>query len=147
MELAPRGGSLPTEQNKALVVRFLKEVWEEGKLSVVDDLVAPEHVHHLATRDAHGPEGVKRLVSWFHSFLSGAKISILDVIAEGDRVMVYFGFSGTDTGGYRDYPPSGKPVKYHGIDIFRVREGRIVERWGIVDTLSMMHQIGAISQT
>lgn len=137
---------MPVEEHKAIVLRFLQEVWGEGNLNMVDELVAKDHVHHLSRRDAHGPDGVKQLVSWFRSFLPDVKIRVKDWIAEGDRVVVYFAFSGTDAGGgYRDNPPSGHPVEYDGIDIFRVRDGRIVERWGIVDTVTMLHQIGAIS--
>jgi predicted ester cyclase len=137
---------MSAEEHKAIVLRFLQEVWGEGNLGMVDELVAQGHVHHLTKRDFHGPDGVKQLVSWFHSFLPDVKIRVKDLIAEGDRVVVYFTFSGTDTGrAYRDNPPSGSPVEYNRIDIFRVRDGRIVERWGIVDTISMLHQIGAIS--
>ena len=135
---------MPIEENKAIVLSFLQDVWAAGNLTIVDELVADDHVHHLTRRDLHGPEGVKQLVLWFRSFLPDLQISIRDLIAEGDRVVAYFIFSGTDTGGYLDNPPSGNPVEYSAIDIFRVRSGRIVERWGIVDTISMMHQIGAI---
>jgi predicted ester cyclase len=137
---------MSVEANKAIVARFIQDVWAEGRLSVVDELVAQDHVHHLTTRDAHGPDGVKKLVSWFRSFLPDVQIGIRELIAEGDRVVVYFSFSGTDTGGYRDNPPSGNPVEYSGIDIFRLSGGRIVERWGIVDTISMLRQIGATLQ-
>ncbi len=133
------------QESKALVIRFLEDVWAGGDLDAVDELVAADHVHHLANRDAHGPEGVKQLVAWFRKFLPDLRISVQDLIAEGDRVMVYFSFSGTDTGGYMENPPTGNRVQYDGIDIFRLREGRIVERWGIADTIRMMHQIGAIS--
>jgi predicted ester cyclase len=77
-------------------------------------------------------------------FLPDFQATIKDLIAEGDRVVVYFTLSGTDKGGYMDNPPSGNPVMHNGIDIFRVSGGKIAERWGIVDTISMMHQVGAM---
>ena len=135
---------MSVEENKAIAHRFLKDVWEKGNLSIVDEIIADDHVHHLSKRDNHGPEGVRKLVTWFRAFLPDLQITIKDLIAEADKVMIYFTFSGTDIGGYFDNPPSGKPVTYEGIDIFRVCEGKIVERWGIVDTISMMYQIGAI---
>jgi len=135
---------MSVEDNKKIVLRFLEEVWGQGDLSIVDDMIAESHVHHLSRRDVHGPEGVRQLVSWLHTFLPDLQITIHDLIAEADKVVIYFTFSGTDKGGYRDNPPSGKAVTYSGIDIFRVTGGKIVERWGIVDTISMMHQIGAI---
>lgn len=133
------------KENKAIVIRFLKEIWENGEIDVVDEIVAKDHVHHLSRSDRHGPDGVKQLVTWFRVFLPDLQIVINDLIAEEDKVMAYITFSGTDQGGYFDNPPSGNPVKYTGIDIFRLADGKIVERWGIVDTITMMHQVGAIN--
>jgi len=137
---------MSVEENKAVVLRFLKDVWGMGDLSIVDEIVADDHVHHFATRDVRGPEGVKQLVSWLRSFLPDLQITIKDLIGEGDSVVAYFVLSGTDKGGYRGNPPSGNSVTYSGIDIFRVTGGKIVERWGIVDTIRMMQQIGALPQ-
>jgi predicted ester cyclase len=52
---------------------------------------------------------------------------------------------GVHFGGYRDHPPSGEAVSFNGIDIFSLAGGKILERWGIVDTISMTRQIDAIS--
>jgi hypothetical protein len=79
---------MSVEESKAIVLRFLQEVWGEGNLGMVDELVAQGHVHHLTTRDVHGPEGVRQLVSWFRSFLPDVRIRVKDLIAEGDRVVV-----------------------------------------------------------
>ena len=132
------------EENKMIVRRFLEDVWGQGNLSLVDDMIAEDHVHHLTRRDVDSPEGVKQLVTWFRIFLPDLQIAVKDVVAEADKVVIYFAFLGTDTGGYRDRPPSGQAVVYDGIDIFRLAGGKIVERWGVIDTLSMMYQIGAI---
>lgn len=133
------------KDNKAVVQRFIEEVWGAGNLNLVDKLVADEHVHHLSRRDVKGPDGVKELVIWFHKFLPDVQVDIHDLIAEGQKVVIYFRFNGTDTGGYRNHPPSGKHVTYDGIDIFRLSDGMITERWGIVDTVSLLYQIDAIS--
>jgi steroid delta-isomerase-like uncharacterized protein len=121
---------MSTEANKALVLRFLDGVWGKGDLDLIEELIAPDHVHHLTRRDMHGPAGVRQLVIWFRNFMPDASAIYHDVIAEGDRVVVYFTLQGTDTGGYMGRPPSNQPVSYAGIDIFRIRDGRIVERRG-----------------
>ncbi|MGD8752119.1 MAG: ester cyclase [Anaerolineales bacterium] len=136
---------MSVEDNKIIVLRFLEDVWGNGNMSIVDEMIANNHVHHLSRRDVYGPEGVRQLVSWLRTFLPDLQITIHDLVAEADKVVIYFSFSGTDKGGYRDHPPSGNSVTYRGIDIFRVAGGKIVERWGIVDTISMMYQIGAIT--
>ncbi|MFC2031030.1 ester cyclase [Chloroflexota bacterium] len=134
------------EENKAVVLSFINDVWGKKDLSLVDDMIADDHVHHFTSRDVHGPEGVKQLVTWAHNFLPDAQIAIKDLIAEEDRVVVSFAISGTDKGGYKGNPPSGNSVEYDGIDIFRLAGGKIVERWGIVDTFRMRRQIGAIPE-
>ena len=135
---------MSVEENKVIVLRFLKDVWGKGNLNIVEEIVADDHVHHLTRRDRH-PEGVKELVSGFRNFLPDLQIAVIDLIGEGDKIVVYFTFSGVDKGGYWGKPPSGNSVTYSGIDIFRVTGGKIVERWGVVDTMSMMRQIGAIT--
>ena len=135
---------MSVEQNKVIVLRFLEDVWGKGNLNIVEELVADDHVHHLTRRDLHGPEGVKELVSGLRKFLPDLQITINDLIGEGDKIVVYFTIAGVDEGGHWGKPPSGNSVKYRAIDIFRVTGGKIVERWGIVDTISMLHQIGAI---
>ena len=128
--------------NKALVRRFIREVWGQGNLDLVDELVATDHVHHLSRRDVRGPDGVMELVKWFRAFLPDLTIDIHNIIGEGNTVVAYFTFHGTDKGGYGGRPASQKQVAYQGIDIFRLDRGRIVERWGIVDTASLLQQIG-----
>ncbi len=85
-------------------------MWEAGNLAKVDELVIDDHVHHLTKGDARGPEGVKKLVSWAHSFLPDARLTIRESICEGDKVVAYFVISGTDQGGYKGHTPSGKSV-------------------------------------
>lgn len=136
---------MSTHKNKAIVRRFLIEIWEQNNLSRLEEIIAETHVHHLTRRDAHGPEGVRQLVLRFRTFLSDVQITIHDLLEDGDKVVAHFTFSGTDQGGTMGHPPSGKQVSFDGIDIFQLAEGMIVARWGIVDTLSVLYQIGAMT--
>jgi hypothetical protein len=71
-------------------------------------------------------------------------VAVEDVIAEGDEVVARNAVTGTHQGEYRGVPPTGKPVTYNEIFIFRVAGGRIAEIWGVVDALSQMKQLGMI---
>ncbi len=135
---------MSAEDNKAVVLRFIEDVWGKGNLNIVDELIANNHVHHLTRRDVHGPDGVKQLVSGFRAFLPDVEICIEALIGEDNKVVVYFNFQGTDVGGYMGKAPSGNSVSYKGIDIFRLVDNKIIERWGMIDTVSMLYQIGAI---
>lgn len=135
---------MSTEQNKILVQRFLTEVWVQGNLDNLEQMIAASHVHHLTRRQFYGPQGVRELVIQFRTFLTDVQITIHDLLADGDKVVAYFIFSGIDRGGTMGHPLSGKPVSFAGIDIFQVADDQIVARWGIVDSLSVLYQTGAM---
>lgn len=136
---------MSAEQNKILVRRFLTEVWVQGKLDDLEEMIAENHVHHLTRRQLHGPEGVRELVAQFRAFLSDVELTLHELLVDGDKVVAYFTFSGIDQGGTMGHPPSGKPISFAGIDIFQVADDQIVARWGIVDSLSVLYQIGAMA--
>ena len=66
------------------------------------------------------------------------------MIAEGDKVVVSWAVQGTQRGRFMDVPPTGKQVTLTGINIYRLRDGKIVERWAEEDGLSLLHQLGAL---
>lgn len=72
------------------------------------------------------------------------KYSILDLMAEDDKVAARYQFTGTNTGSFMNMQPSGKRISVEGIGIFRIAQGRIVEAWFASDELGFMKQIGAI---
>jgi predicted ester cyclase len=65
-----------------------------------------------------------------------------DVFEAGDRVASRFTVSGTHTGPFRGIAPTGRRIEYGGITIFRFADGRVVERWSMTDTLSLLKQLG-----
>ena len=135
---------MPTEENKALVRRFFEEMWNQGDMSVANELLAADHVHHFSDEDIHGPDGVKQLVHWLRTTFPDIYTSTDDMVAEGDKVAVRFTIRGTHLGEGMSVPPTGKRVVYTGVDIFRLAGGRIVERWGEVDSLGLRQQLGTI---
>ena len=136
----------PTRGNVAVIQRFFAELWNGGSLSAADTLLAPDHIHHLPDGDVQGPEGVKQFVASLRTTFPDMRTSIEDIIAAGDKVVVRFTIRGT-------YHPqgteaaAGKEVTTTGIDIFRLAKGKIVERWGELDSLGMQRQLGASSGT
>ena len=69
---------------------------------------------------------------------------MIQVIAEGDRVVYLGEITGTHTGELFGVPPSGKPVKSMEINYLRMQDGKIIEQWGIFDVMGMMQQIGMV---
>lgn len=135
-----------TEENKAVVRRFVEEVFEKGDVRAVDELVAENFVAHTWPSTGDGRGDLKRAMERVSKGLSGAAFSIDDLIAEGDRVVARLTASAVQTGEFMGMPPSGKRYTIPEIHIFRIRDGLIVEHWHQFDQLGMMRQLGAMPQ-
>jgi predicted ester cyclase len=66
------------------------------------------------------------------------------MVAEEDKVVIYLTMTGTNSGPFGNIPPTNKPVKFNGVDIVRVKDGKASERWGLTDDFTMMTQMGLI---
>jgi len=134
-----------SDAHKTLIRRFLEEVHNQGNLGAVDDFIHPEHVRHTNRsvgdgRDFHGPEGFRQAVAAFRVAFSDIHFTEEDLLADGDRVALRWTFRGTHTGEFGGIPPTGTRVTSQGVDIFRMAEGKIVERWAYEDG-SLMPQL------
>jgi predicted ester cyclase len=137
---------MSTEQNKTLLLRLLEEVFNRGNISLVDELFAPDFVEHeeLPPGIPPGREAVKQLSSMFRSAFPDFKVTIDDITAEGDKVVVRGIWSGTHKGEFMGIAPTGKSASFGVIDIVRIAGGKVVEHWGQMDNLRMMQQLGVI---
>jgi predicted ester cyclase len=125
-----------SESNKAIVRRLVGEVFNGGRLDVVDELYAPE----LAA-------GARRWIAPFRSSFPDVHMQVVDLIAEGDKVVGRFRCSATHLGEWLGKAPTGR--RFERVDevwIFRLRDGRIVHAWSLEDSLSRLRQLGLTSQ-
>jgi steroid delta-isomerase-like uncharacterized protein len=132
------------ETNKAIVRRFVDEVFVAGRLDAVDELVTPDFVPHSWPGTGPGPVELKRAMTRVFAGLSDVSMAIEDVIAEGDRVVVRLTAHAVHTGEFMGMPASGKAYTIPEIHVFRVSDGKIAEHWGQADLLGMMRQLGAM---
>ena len=135
------------ETNKAVVRRFFEEVWNKGKLNVLDELIVKDHVSSgpgalpgLPT----GPEGSKQFVTVYRNAFPDVQFTIDDQIAEGDKVVTRWTAHGTHQGELVGIPATGKSSTVTGITENRIVDGKIVESWNIFDQFGMMQQLGVI---
>jgi steroid delta-isomerase-like uncharacterized protein len=138
-----QGTIMPTEDNKALVSYYIDEVWNKQNLAVIDDLIVEGYVQHIPGVPP-GRAGVKQFFTLIRQAFPDARMTIEDLIAEGDRVVWRWTIRGTHTGTFRGIPPTNKPILITGMSILRVENGRFVESWGEQDNLGLMQQLGAI---
>ncbi len=133
------------EENKAIVRRFVEEVWNKGDLTVIDDLFATNYVNHDPNRpEVLDPESYKQWVVISRTGFPDLHVTIEEMIAEGDKVATRWTYRGTHKGELREIPPTGRQVTVTGINIARIAGGKIEECWWNYDALGLMQQLGII---
>jgi len=113
---------------------------------VTDEVVAPDVLIHMPLQveapEAH--EAFRQLWAMLLRGLPDLHLTIEDLIAEGDKVVMRASVTGTHRGEYMGVPPTGKSITYNEIFIWRFADGRIAEMWGVVDIFAQLKQLGVI---
>ena len=136
-----------TETNKTVSRRFLEEVFGKGKLNVLDEIIAKDHVNSgpgTIPGLPNGPEGSKQFVTAYRNAFPDLHLTIDEQIAEGDKVVTRWTGHGTHQGELAGLPATGKSSTVTGISIDRIVNGKIAESWGIFDEFGLMQQLGVI---
>ena len=135
------------EQNKSTVTSFIQALFTKGDLGAVDEYLAEGFVNHDppvgVTADR---EGMRAAGAMFRAAFPDWHSDIGILTGEGDLVVEHFTASGTHQGEMFGVPPSGRTVTLPGINIWRVRDGRIEERWGRLDELGLLRQLGLVTR-
>jgi predicted ester cyclase len=126
-----RAGATRTEP-KAVVRRLIEDVMNAGRLEVIDELYAPEMA-----------AAARRWIAPFRESFPDVNMEIVELIAEGESVVGRLRCSATHLGPWRGNPPTGR--RFERVDevyIYRVRDGHIIEAWGLEDNRSRERQLG-----
>ena len=132
-----------SEHNKAIIQRLVEEVWTQGNLDVLDEIIHPQaHPPHGPWDLPVGPEGFKQLVGMIRTSVPNLTRKTEDMVAEDDRITLYYTLGGTHTGegGLVPYPPGGEVWHMHGVTSFRFADGKIIEEPWAVNTVSAFIQ-------
>jgi predicted ester cyclase len=139
---APAGGQ--QQANVDAFRRLIAEGFSGGDLSVVDEVMAEDHVEHQEGVEPPTREGVKHGIAFLHSLSPDIEVTIEDIAAAGgDKVWARLRARGTH-GGEALGGPSGRAFDITVMDVCRFQNGRIVEHWGVPDRLAQMQQLGII---
>jgi predicted ester cyclase len=134
-----------TTSNKDIVTEFIHRLFTAGDTTVLDELVAPEYVDHEPPFGGAGTvDGWRAMASMIRDAFPDWHSELHALYADGDIVVERFTASGTQKGVFFGIAPSETVCRLGGINIFRVSDGKIVERWGRLDELGMMRQLGVV---
>jgi steroid delta-isomerase-like uncharacterized protein len=135
------------DENKALVRRFIDEVFANGNKDAVDELAARDFASHTGAPRASGRSGrddLKQTIDRVFAALDDVEFTIEDLVAEGDRVAVRLTSSATQTGEFMGTPATGKRYTIEEIHLFRIADGQVAEHWHQLDQMGLMQQLGAM---
>jgi len=137
-----------SEKNKQFIRRWFEEVWNKGREEAIDEMFGEEGVANGLVDESgqplRGPEGFKPFFRKFREAFPEIEVTVEDAIAEGDRVAARCSVRGRHRGDALGFAATDQPVKFTGITIVRISQGKIVEAWNNFDFMTMFQQLGAL---
>ncbi len=137
-----------SDANKNVVRRLFEEVWNKGNLAVADELFADNYSHHDSSTPefGRGPESEKKRATLYRTAFPDVRLTVEDIIAEGETVTARWSCKGTHKGGLSGIAPTGKQFTISGISVARFTNGKMIEGWVNWDALGLMQQLGIVAE-
>lgn len=136
-----------TRAEKVALVTTLYRAFNTGDVEILDEVVAEDFVDHMALPGTSpGLDGLREAVMIFRTGLPDMNITVGAVVVEGDLVAVRQVTTGTHRGTFLGVPATGTEISFAAFDMYRVRDGLIVESWHVEDLLSALEQVGASAE-
>jgi steroid delta-isomerase-like uncharacterized protein len=133
------------EANKDVIRAYVETIFNQQQLDRADEFVASDYVDHAALPgQAPGLEGAKQKWAMYLAGIPDLRVTIEELVAEGDNVGVRRSYAGTHQGELLGIPATGKQVRISGISIFRLAGGKVAEQWEQLDRLALMQQLGVL---
>ncbi len=134
---------MSAEKNKDVIRRSVEEFYNTGDLSAIDRLYSPTYRDH----QTGGTLDLEQFKEWAKGLFTGIpdlKIIVHDLRVDGDMVTKRWVAKGTHKGEFLGVPASGNPIAVEGITVYRVQDGKLAECWEVMDTFTLMSQLGAV---
>jgi steroid delta-isomerase-like uncharacterized protein len=133
--------------NATLARRFITEVWGKGNEAAIDELVDPDIVFKdTMGTDMRGIPKIKEMVGMMKKSFEDNTFTIDEVIVAGDRAIVRATWQGMHRGEFFGVPGTGRTISSQCIDILRIKNGKVVEDLGFVDSYGMFQQMGVLPE-
>jgi steroid delta-isomerase-like uncharacterized protein len=125
-----------------IIHRWFEEVWNRGREDAIDEMMSEDTVTHGLEAEIRGPAAFKPFYRKFRAAFPDMRITVEDVLVDGDMIAARCSVTGTHTGPGLPVPAGGKPANFTGMCIARVKDGKLIEGWNNFDFLSLYRQIG-----
>ena len=132
------------EANKSLIRGYYDEVYNKHQPEASDRFVARDFIEHNPRLPHDGLAGTKKFLNIVFAAFSDYHGEIQNIVAEGDNVAARIQWTGTNDGPYEGRPATGNKLVFSTSDFFRIENGKIAERWDVVETLARSVALGLV---
>jgi steroid delta-isomerase-like uncharacterized protein len=137
------------EENKALMTEYLERFWNQAEFEASERYVAEDVDLHGLEADlpvplSPGRAGLLEMRRIFHTAMPDFKMTIDDMIAEDDKLLIRWTGTGTHTGSFMGIPATHRTATWTAMSVARIQDGRMVEGWQCMDNMGMMQQFGVL---
>jgi len=137
-------------KKQTLAHEWFDELWNHHKIETIDRLLTPDVIAHglVAEKgnELRGPAEFKKFFVQFTKAFPDIHVEVADTISEEDKIAARCIVTGTHRGDTLGVPPTNTPIRFTGIAILRIKDGRIAEAWNSFDFQGLSKQIGALVQ-
>jgi predicted ester cyclase len=129
---------------RAAATAQIAELWGHGDFALIDRLYAPDCIDHMPEHGrAPGRAGLRAAIEGFYAAFSDIRMTLDGVLAKGDTAVDWWTLDAVHTGAFQGHEPTGRAVRFSGIDMIRVdQSGRIAELWHVEEMLALEAQLG-----
>ena len=133
------------EQNKKVMERFVEFI-NTGNMEIGREIIAPDVIFYAPTspEPMTGLEGYAAVLDMMRGAMPDVHWTVEETIAEGDKVMIRFTMSGTQTHPLMGIPATGKSIRVTAMNIYELRDGKIIREHGLPDLFSLLGQLGVL---
>lgn len=136
---------ISVSDSEELATRLINDVWSQGDLEAIDELVAEDYVdYYEGESNVHGRDGLKEYVSGLRESFPDFGKEIKELVVDGDSVALRFMATGTHEGEYEGIEPTGDEISFAGSIFFHIENGEIAATYESADTWGLMEQLGAV---
>lgn len=135
------------KENEILITRYFEEVWNQGKLDVLDEIISPDYINHNPGMPdpIPGPAGLKPIVKAIREAFPDLHYTIDNMVISDDQVAVHVVMHGTHAGDFFGIAPTNKKIYINQMQIERIKNNKIIEHWRVTDDMALLKQLGQYS--
>jgi steroid delta-isomerase-like uncharacterized protein len=131
---------------KQIINDFIDVVWHQHDFSNLEQFLHKNAVAHNPLGEKRGIESIKNYIQSFIQGLPDLRISVIDTVAENNKVAMRWKMRGTNSGSFFNFPPTHNEITYEGITLFHLEDNKIQEYWVESDFYQLLIQLNAIPQ-